>query len=140
MLAGRIRSLEEGPAGGNNGIVTSARQPLCQPHLPALPPAPAVPVSNSTEVASIVGRSNSGSKPLVTIQEVGGLPPAHASQGAAPGDSSRNALDRAVRLVNRMLSGIKVWRGMPVCIESMPFFFLMPPSYLFFMPGSAHAF
>ena len=119
MLAKRIRSLEERPAGGNKGIVTSARLPQCQPHLPAAPaagPAAVLPVSTSTEAASTIGKSNSGSKPLVTIQESGDLPPALApQQGATSGDiSSRNTLDWAVKLVNRMLAGIKVWRDMPV--------------------------
>ena len=112
MLAKRIRSLEGGPAGGKEHSTTSARLPKRQPFLPAAS-GPASGPLRTARVAATAGRSASSSKPLVAIKAVSRGLLALASQSAAPGDGGSNALatDRAVKLVNRMLSGGKVRRA-----------------------------
>ena len=127
MLAKRIRSLEEGP-GGKEHSTTSARLPKHQPFLPAEsgPASGPFRTSGVAITASIIHYS-SGEPPVVT-KEAGGQPAALASQGAAaPGDSSSAlATDRAIKLVNRMLSGGKVRRA-HVCLGDDPYLLLDAP-------------
>ena len=125
MLTKRIRSLEEGP-GGKVHSTTAAMLPRCLPFLPSSRPAASDPSAQVpvrlTAAASSAGRSSSpcSGKPLVAIDVVGGLL-ALASQSAAPGDGGSTALatDRAVKLVNRMLSGGKVRRA-HACSDNDP--------------------
>ena len=123
MLAKRIRSLEEGRGPGvKEHSTTSARLPKRQPFQPA-----ASGPSRTTGAASTAGRSLSSGKPPVATKEAAGGPPA-AQSAAAPGDSSSAlAADRAIKLVNRMLSGGKVRRAHACLGDDPPLLLDAPP-------------
>ena len=111
MLAERIRSLEEGP-GGSRTEDGSAR---LSEHPSLLPTTGlAAPAGDTTAVASATAsrtHSSSGQQSVSSREARAGLLPTLAPQSGASGDSSDSnarAVDRAVKLVNRMLSGGKV--------------------------------
>ena len=114
MLAERIRSLEDGPPGGRTEDGTARLS-----EHPSLPPT-IVPAGDTTGAASATAsrmHSSNGQQSVSSKEaRAAGLLPAFApqQQSGASGDSSDSnarAVDRAVKLVNRMLSGGKVCMG-----------------------------